>query len=156
MEWMSGMSAKQVYEIDGTRFSTLEEFYDEVSHILIPDDWWGRNLDAFNDILRGGFGTPEEGFVLVWKNSDLSRRRLGYPETVRQLKLRLERCHPTNRVYVALDLEAAERQEGPTVFDWLVEIIHVHCSGGEEEKDGVELIPQLETNIFVHEHATRY
>ena len=129
-----------MYEIDGTRFSTLEEFYEEVSRVLIPDAYWGRNLDAFNDILRGGFGTPEEGFVLVWKNSDLSRRRLGYPETVRQLGLRLEKCHPSNREYVAHDLEEAEREEGPTVFDWLVEIIRVHCPGGEEEEDGVELV----------------
>lgn len=134
------MNTKQVYEIDGTRFSTLEEFYEEVSRVLIPEADWGRNLDAFNDILRGGFGTPEEGFVLVWRSSDLSRRRLGYPETVRQLGLRLERCHPTNRVNVARELEAAKRQEGPTVFDWLVEIIHVHCAGGEEEVDMVELI----------------
>src|ERR1051325_320154 len=135
------MGLKQVYEIDGTRFSTLEEFYEEVSRVLIPDAYWGRNLDPFNDILRGGFGTPEEGFVLVWKNSDLSRRRLGYPETVRQLGLRLEKCHPSNREYVAHDLEEAEREEGPTVFDWLVEIIRVHCPGGEEEEDGAELGP---------------
>lgn len=133
------MGLKQVYEIDGTRFSTLEEFYEEVSRVLIPGAYWGRNLDAFNDILRGGFGTPEEGFALVWKNSDLSRRRLGYLETVWQLGLRLEKCHPANREYVAHDLEA-ERQEGPTVFDWLVEIIRVHCPRGEEEEDGVELV----------------
>jgi hypothetical protein len=29
---------------------------------------------------------------------------------------------------------------GPTVFDWLVEIIEIHCVGGEEQEDGVELI----------------
>ena len=127
------------YEIDGTRFSTLEEFYDEVSSVLIPDVFWGHNLDAFNDILRGGFGTPEEGFKLIWKNSALSRQRLGYQETVRQLELRLARCHPSNREHVAKDLEAVTRKEGPTVFDWLVEIIRVHGLGGSEEEDHVEL-----------------
>jgi RNAse (barnase) inhibitor barstar len=71
------VSEKPIYEIDGTRFSTVEEFYDEISRVLIPDVEWGHNLDAFNDILRGGFGTPEEGFVLKWKNSALSRERLG-------------------------------------------------------------------------------
>lgn len=69
--------AKRVYEIDGERFSTLDGFYDEISRVLIPGAWWGRNLDAFNDILRGGFGTPDEGFVLRWRNADLSRERLG-------------------------------------------------------------------------------
>jgi RNAse (barnase) inhibitor barstar len=134
------MRPTMMYEIDGARFAALEEFYDEVSRVLIPGAYWGRNLDAFNDILRGGFGTPEGGFTLVWKNSDVSRERLGYPETVRQLELRLARCHPSNRERVARDLEAAKRREGPTVFDWLVEIIREHGRGGAEGEDKVELV----------------
>ncbi len=65
------------YEIDGKNFASINGFYDEVSRVLIPGSTWGRNLDAFNDILWGGFGTPEEGFVLVWKNHHLSREKLG-------------------------------------------------------------------------------
>lgn len=76
--------SKFIYEIDGASFSTLEEFYDVVTNSLIPGAVRGRNLDAFNDILRGGFGTPDGGFVLMWRNSALSRERLGYSETVRQ------------------------------------------------------------------------
>jgi RNAse (barnase) inhibitor barstar len=132
--------AKAVYEIDGDDFTTLEEFYDVISRVLIPGADWGRNLNAFNDILRGGFGTPEDGLLLRWANSALSRERLGYPETVRQLQRRLSRCHPSNRQSVGEDLERARRGIGPTVFDWLVEIIQVHCAGGEEAEDGVELI----------------
>lgn len=132
--------AKLLYEIDGRDFSTLDEFYDVISRMLIPRAEWGHNLDAFNDILRGGFGTPDDGFVLRWTNSELSRERLGYAETVRQLERRLSRCHPTNRQTVAEDLERARRGIGPTVFAWLVEIIHVHCAGGEEQEDSVELI----------------
>ena len=134
------MPPKPTYEIDGSRFATLQEFYDEISHVLIPGAEWGHNLDAFNDILRGGFGTPDGGFVLRWVNSGLSRERLGYPETVRQLERRLQRCHPTNRPKVANDLERARRGEGATVFDWLVEIIHDHTAGGPEGEDGVELV----------------
>jgi hypothetical protein len=131
---------KPVYEIDGHDFLTLEGFYAVVSRVLIPGASWGHNLDAFNDILRGGFGTPEGGFVIRWINSSLSRTRLGYPETVRQLEKRLTRCHPTNRESVGEDLELARQRIGPTVFDWLIEIIEVHCAGGSEEEDGVELI----------------
>jgi RNAse (barnase) inhibitor barstar len=120
--------AKPILQIDGASFSTLEEFYDEVSRKLIPGASWGHNLDAFNDILRGGFGTPEGGFILVWQGSDLSRERLAYPETVRQLERRLLHCHPTNRAAVQADLAAAHASKGPTVFDWLVEIIHDHES----------------------------
>jgi RNAse (barnase) inhibitor barstar len=133
------MPDKQVCEIDGASFSTLEEFYDEVSRKVIPNASWGHNLDAFNDILRGGFGTPDEGFVLRWKNSELSRQRLNYEETVRQLERRLQRCHPSNRGYVAADLERAKNGIGATVFDWLVEIIQDHGVGGAESADSVEL-----------------
>ena len=131
---------KAVYEIDGRDFATLEEFYKVVSRVLIPGSEWGRNLDAFNDILRGSFGTPEGGFILLWKNSALSREQLGYTETVRQLDRRLTHCHPSNRQLVGEDLERARLGVGPTVFDWLVEIIEVHCTGGAEQEDGVELV----------------
>ena len=128
-----------IYEIDGERFSTLEEFYEEVDRALQPSHW-GHNLDAFNDILRGGFGTPEEGFTICWKNHNISRARLGYPETVRQLKLRLERCHPSSHETVAQYLKDAERGRDPTVFDWLVDIIRKHGPGGKEQEDRVELV----------------
>jgi RNAse (barnase) inhibitor barstar len=134
------MPPKPTYEIDGSRFATLEGFYDEVSRVLIPGADWGRNLDAFNDILRGGFGTPDGGFVLRWVNSDASRERLGHAETVRQLERRLQRCHPSNRPSVAQDLEQARRGEGATVFEWLLDIIAVHTAGGREEEDGVDLV----------------
>jgi hypothetical protein len=51
--------------------------YDEVNRKLISDVHWGRNLDAFNDILRGGFGTPEGGFILRSVNAARSRDLLG-------------------------------------------------------------------------------
>jgi hypothetical protein len=129
------------YEIDGTNFSTLEEFFAEFRRVATPEwDFPSPNLDGFNDVLRGGFGTPPEGFMIRWKNHDLSRERLAYPETVRQLELRLARCHPANRVSVSRDLQLAKIQRGPTVFDWLIEIIRVHGPGGQEEEDGVELV----------------
>lgn len=117
---------KSIYIIDGQHFSTLEEFAETFSQVVLPDWCWQGNLDAFNDILAGGFGTPEEGFILVWKNSHLSKTRLGYEEAVRQLHHRLEQCHPTNRGRVAQELTQAQQQLGPTVFDWLIEIIRDH------------------------------
>ncbi len=133
------MSIEATYEIDGRDFSTLEEFFDVIGHVLIPGATWGRNLDAFNDILRGGFGKSDRGFVLRSKNSAISRQGVGYPETVRQLQLRLARCHPPNRESVTVDLEAAKNGVDPTVFDWLLDIIRVHGQGGNEAEDGVTL-----------------
>lgn len=117
---------KPMLSIDRMNFSTLEEFYDEVSNKLIPNVNWGRNLDAFNDILRGGFGTPSDGFVLVWKNSELSRERLGYPETIRQLEKRKLSSHPSHLPSLEKENKRAKNGDGATVFDWLVEIIKSH------------------------------
>ena len=127
------------YILDGTKVTSLEAFYDQISDTLIPNAFWGRNLDAFNDILRGGFGTPNEGFVFRWTHSETSRANLGYPETVRQLEKRLERCHPTNRDSVRACLRQAQQGEGATVFEWLVDIIRDHGAGGEQSEDNVRL-----------------
>ena len=125
--------------IDGAAFSTLEGFYDEISRILIPGAVWGYNLDAFNDVLRGGFGTPEVGFEFVWQNHEISRDRLRYAETIRQLKKGLASCHPESRQSVARELSAASAHSGRTVFDWLVDIIREHGPGGTEAEDQVLL-----------------
>jgi hypothetical protein len=63
-----------------------------------------------------------------WRDHALSRRSLGYPETVRQLERKLARCHPENRPSVRAELEAARAERGPTVFDWLIEIFKDHGS----------------------------
>lgn len=131
---------KSVYEIDGNKFDDLEAFYDHVSQILIPGSEWGRNLDAFNDILRGGFGTPEGGFIVRWKNSGRSQEQLGYPETVKYIERKLTRCHPENRECVKGDLLLARQGKGQTLFEILTDIIREHGPGGRESEDGVELV----------------
>lgn len=126
--------------VDGRDFSTLDGFYEVVGRVLVPGGTWGRNLDAFNDILRGGSGTPDGGFVLRWRCSAESAERLGYAETVLELEHRLLRCYPASRSAVEAELERARRGVGPTVFDWLVEIIRDHGSGGSEPSGQVELV----------------
>lgn len=134
------MPPKKTYRLDGNEFKTLEDFYAVISRVLIPGAGWGHNLDAFNDILRGGFGTPPGGFILRWRNAQTSRHHLGYAETVRQLEQRLQRCHPSQQPAVRQELAAARAGAGPTVFDWLIAILQVHGPGGAEAEDGVELI----------------
>jgi RNAse (barnase) inhibitor barstar len=129
---------KPTFVLDGRNFDSLEGFYDELSRVLGTAPW-GRNLDAFNDILRGGFGTPEGGFVLRWIHSAESRVALGYDATVRYLEQKLARCHPSNVALVTADLEAARRGEGQTIFDILLEIIRCHGPGGDEAHDDVDL-----------------
>ena len=77
---------KQVFTIDGDHFTNIEGFYDEIGMILIPGVSWGKNLDALADILSGGFGTPDEGFIVVWKHSTQSRQVFGYQATLDYLQ----------------------------------------------------------------------
>lgn len=130
---------KPVLILDGSEFRDLNGFFDDVSRSLIPGAAWGRGLDSFNDILRGGFGTPEGGFVLRWLHSDKSRADLGYAETVRYIENKLRRCHPSNVPFVRAELESAARREGPTLFDTIVSIIREHGPGGSESQDAVDL-----------------
>jgi hypothetical protein len=128
------------YVIEGARVVSLETFYDEISAALVPGVRWGRNLDAFEDILGGGFGTPDAGFVLRWRDSALSKQKLGYTETARQLRLRLEGCHPSNRADVQRELREAEAGRGTTVFDWLIEILRSNGPDGDRPLNNVVLV----------------
>jgi RNAse (barnase) inhibitor barstar len=129
------VSSKPIYVIDGAAFRDLEGFFDEIQRSFVLTSW-GRNLDAFNDVLRGGFGTlPDGGFVLQWRYSERSRKTLGYPTTIRTLEKKVRLSAGVLRA----DLASARRGEGPTIFDILVEIIRTHGPGGREGKDGVEL-----------------
>lgn len=66
--------------IDGNNFNDLEGFYCEIDKILTKglNFKTGHNLDAFNDILRGGFGVfEEESITLKWRNYKKSKEKLG-------------------------------------------------------------------------------
>ncbi len=114
--------------IDGNDFSTLEGFFLKIRDVLVPsaNDEWIHSLDALNDELYRGEEKPEGGFILLWKNSAMSKNKLGYDETVRQLNEILKVCHPLNREHVKKKIEAASQHEGTTVFDWILEVIRVH------------------------------
>lgn len=127
-----------VLVIDGARFADFDGFTREFSRLL-RDHTWRGNLDAFNDILRGGFGTPEDGWVLRWLDSESSRAALGYEATVRQLEGILRYCHPNHRPDVAARIDSARRGEGPTLYDQIVGIIRDHGPGGDESEAGVLL-----------------
>jgi len=117
-------------QLDGNDFSILLSFYSEVGKVFTKDLGWeiGRNLDAFNDVLRGGFGVYdcEEPIQLIWLHSDKSRMDLGWEETLKYLTKKLKTCHPTNVEAVKRDLAMAQSYVGKTLFELIVEIIKTH------------------------------
>jgi RNAse (barnase) inhibitor barstar len=76
---------KQTIIINGDNFSDLESFFDEIDRVLTKNlDWeTGHNLNAFNDLLRGGFGVYEyeEPVKIIWTNFTESRETLGNETT---------------------------------------------------------------------------
>jgi RNAse (barnase) inhibitor barstar len=126
------------FVLDGASFDDLAGFFAAITRTL-GITGWGRNLDAFNDVLRGGFSTPDGGFTLRWARSDVSAQRLGWSETVRYIEKKLTTCHPANIPYVEADLQAARREEGQTLYTTIIDIIAAHGPGDDESEDNVHL-----------------
>jgi RNAse (barnase) inhibitor barstar len=113
-----------VITIDGQDFSTLEEFYQTIGRIIIGSHYAGSgNLDWLNDILFWPCGEEMTPYTLIWRNSEESRRRLGHTETVRQMEQWKVWQFPFGNSKAVSDIDRARHGEGPTVFDWLVEVI---------------------------------
>jgi RNAse (barnase) inhibitor barstar len=111
----------EVYVLDGERIGSLEDFWTVVGRAMGCGGYFGTNLDAFADCLSDGFGTPEDGdFTVIWRAHKHSQAALGYPETVRRLQLRLERCHPTNRerVQAVTSTPPALDKDRPSSTGW--------------------------------------
>ncbi|MFI1399197.1 barstar family protein [Streptomyces sp. NPDC020681] len=121
----------KTYVIDGAEVTGLDAFWRVIGEAVNgPEGYFGRSLDSFADCLSGGMGTPDDGdFVIEWRDHETSRRALGQQETVRRLELRLARAHPTNKAAFQEELDRAKAGRGPTVFDWLVEIMEERAPG---------------------------
>lgn len=79
---------KKKFVLDGHNMKTEDEFYDELQRVLCPGfKHFGRNWNAVNDILRGGFGMYELGeeILLVFKYKKWVEKHLN-PNYITQLK----------------------------------------------------------------------
>lgn len=116
----------KTFVINGNNFSDLNGFYDEVQKTLTDNfNGFGRDFDAFNDILRGGFGRFEIGepIEIVWKSSKKSKKDLDYPETIQYLTERLNHARPDNIENAQRNLAEAKNKNGATIFDVILMII---------------------------------
>ena len=113
------------YIIDGNEFNNMDEFYKFVDKTFSDGEEPCRNLDAFTDYLRGGFGKHKynEPIKITWVNNEKSKNDLGYPETIKILRKRLEKCHPSNINNIQQKIELAEKKEGKTIYDEIIECI---------------------------------
>ena len=121
---------KQTIIINGENFSDLESFYDEIDRVLTKDlDWsTGHNLDAFNDLLRGGFGIYEykEPIKLIWKNISKSKTDLGIEATKKWYERKITINKVEDQQFFKDKLIELTENKGQTLFDIIIEIILGH------------------------------
>lgn len=119
--------------IDGESFKDMAGFYDEIERNFFTGGQMGRNLNALDDVLWGGFGIFEDGEAirLVWKNSKKSRRDLGYKATVQSLR-RYKALSPRyvsrweQLKYYMTEMAKLRLTGHPTCYDHIVECIRGH------------------------------
>lgn len=77
---ISTVKEAPTFVIDGSQVNTWPELVDSINSFIPDSEWQGNSLDALDDILYGGYGTPNS-FAIVWENSERSRKALGYEAT---------------------------------------------------------------------------
>jgi len=125
----SNENNKKVAVINGSHFSDLAGFYEEVSEVLMKDaDWKVGTLDGFDDMLYGGFGMFEnnEDIEIIWKDSDKSKKDLGFELTKGFYEHKIRQGKPFNIDLAQEKLDGLIAGTGQTLFEILVEIIESH------------------------------
>ena len=112
--------SEQVIIIDGNNFSTLDEFWDEVTRLFDLGEYFGRNMDALEDFLIGEH--------IVWVNATKSKKELGYEATARFWEEAYKKCpadalYESNRNFIKSNIDSAQKQKGQTLFDMLGDCI---------------------------------
>jgi len=61
-------------ELDGNNINSEISFHANIAAALKFPSYYGKNLDALFDVLSADIERP---LTLIWKNSDISRKKMG-------------------------------------------------------------------------------
>lgn len=112
---------KKITVIDGSHFSDLKGFYEEVSQLFMKDqDWKAGTLDGFDDIL---YGVETD---ITWRNSQKSKEDLGFEVTKEFYENKIKQGKPFTVKLIQQKLDELIEGNGPTLFEILIEIIESH------------------------------
>lgn len=112
---------KKMTVINGSHFSDLEGFYEEISLLFMKDeDWKVGTLDGFDDILYGVESN------ITWKDSQKSKEDLGFEATREFYENKISQGKPFNIKLIQQKLDDLIAGNGQTLFEILVEIIDSH------------------------------
>lgn len=111
-----------IYVIDGLHFSNLDEFWLEIERVFAQfiriNGKFEKNFSGFRELLS----IFPKNTIVVWQNSRISLKILGYQETIRLLEKTLANCHPSWIEMTTREIEMAQYNIGETIFDNLVKI----------------------------------
>lgn len=116
--------------IEGKNIHDIPSFYKEVNRVFMYNESWdiGESLDAFNDLLYGGFGCITSGTEtkIIWHDIEYSKAALGYNVTKEYYNNKLKPGSPFNKEHFKKKLQQIESGTGQTYFDIILEIIAQH------------------------------
>lgn len=116
--------------IEGKNITNIETFYDEVNRVFMLNENWkiAQSLDAFNDLLYGGFGeiNGKENIRLIWKNIEENQKSLGVQTTLEFYQNKLKSPEIFNQNFVINKINELENGLGLTFFEIVLEIIADH------------------------------
>ena len=118
--------------INGSAIHDIKSFYDEVNRVFMAEEEWeiGQSLDAFSDLLYGGFGAikGKDPVDLIWLDVEKSREALGHEATKAYYLEKLKPDSSFNKILFQEKLTALECGVGETYFDIITEIISEHSN----------------------------
>ena len=121
MESNTSNKNKKSAVINGSNFSDLSGFYNEVSNVFMKDeDWKVGTLDGFDDILYGFEGE------IIWRESEKSKQDLGFEATKIFYENKIKQGKPFNVELIQQKLDDLIDGNGQTLFEILIEILESH------------------------------
>ena len=117
---------KKEYSIDGNNISNFKEFVQEFNKKVFKSDHWHGNIDTLDDMLDGGYGTPDESedFTIFWENASKSREDLDANEYL-MWKMKGADMRYADESFKK-EIELAQSGLGMTMFMLLVNTIVNH------------------------------
>lgn len=116
--------------INGKSITGISSFYKEINRVFMSGENWniGESLDAFNDLLYGGFGILKDArpVVLLWTDIEQSARALGNDATRTYYLEKLRPGSPFNIDYFQKKLNELDKGGSQTYFDVIMEILAEH------------------------------
>src|SRR5690606_709325 len=116
--------------INGAAITDIPSLYVEVNRVFMKNvDWQlGQSLDAFNDLLYGGFGAIDACIKneIIWLDANQSKSALGFQTTIAYYQNKLSPGSPFNKELFLEKIEELKAGNGKTYYEIIKEIIAEH------------------------------